>query len=256
MCCALASDGANSPPTTTNGCGAHRLLSDVCHRAQLESRWRRHSCCAALYSPEGILLIDAGLPSLAPWLSMYTQRCILLTHYHMDHVQGLFPLRWGVGKPIPVYGPPDPAGCDDLFKHPGMLDFKPPLTAFQPLHLNRLRIPPVPLNHSRPTLGYLIETSECRIAYLTDTVGLPDETLQFLEQQGTLDRLIIDCTEPPAAVMPRNHNDLTSALHIHVRLRPQETYLTHIGHALDVYLQTHVLPQGVQVARDGMSFTL
>jgi phosphoribosyl 1,2-cyclic phosphate phosphodiesterase len=35
----------------------------------------------------------------------------LLTHYHLDHVQGLFPLRWGVGAPIPVYGPPDDAGC-------------------------------------------------------------------------------------------------------------------------------------------------
>jgi ribonuclease BN (tRNA processing enzyme) len=32
---------------------------------------------------------------------------VLLTHYHLDHVQGLFPLRWGVGAPIPVYGPPD-----------------------------------------------------------------------------------------------------------------------------------------------------
>ncbi len=42
----------------------------------------------------------------------------------MDHVQGLFPLRWGVGDKIPVYGPPDEQGCDDLFKHPGLLDFQ------------------------------------------------------------------------------------------------------------------------------------
>ncbi|MEX0633936.1 hypothetical protein M8494_25840 [Serratia ureilytica] len=41
----------------------------------------------------------------------------------MDHVQGLFPLRWGCGNSILVYGPPDEQGCDDLFKHPGILGF-------------------------------------------------------------------------------------------------------------------------------------
>lgn len=52
-----------------------------------------------------IILIDAGLPELAPYLLPYPTRHILLTHYHMDHVQGLFPMRWGYGEPIPVFGP-------------------------------------------------------------------------------------------------------------------------------------------------------
>ncbi len=43
---------------------------------------------------------------------------VLLTHYHLDHVQGLLPLRWGVGASIPVHGPPDDAGCDDSLKTP------------------------------------------------------------------------------------------------------------------------------------------
>ncbi|AGR61461.1 Metal-dependent hydrolases of thebeta-lactamase superfamily I; PhnP protein [Salmonella bongori N268-08] len=38
-------------------------------------------------------------------------------------MQGLFPLRWGTGSPLPVYGPSDEQSCNDLFKRPGILDF-------------------------------------------------------------------------------------------------------------------------------------
>lgn len=228
----------------------------ACHRAQRVPHRRRRSCCAVLYSRNGLLLIDAGLAELAPWLSINTTRRILLTHYHMDHVQGLFPIRWGVGLPIPVYGPPDLNGCDDLFKHPGILDFRPPLQAFQPLQCDEVTVTPVPLNHSRPTWGYLLDTLTGRLAYLTDTVGLPAETARFLGQVKGLNVLVIDCTEPPADTAPRNHNDLTRALAIHERLQPQKTYLTHIGHRLDVWLEHHALPRHVYAAQDGMSFTL
>ncbi len=57
---------------------------------------------------------------------------MLLTHYHPDHVQGLFHLRWGCGESIPVYGPKDPQGCADLYRHPGVLDFQVPLKPFKP----------------------------------------------------------------------------------------------------------------------------
>lgn len=88
----------------------------------------------------------------------------------MDHVQGLFHLRWGCGNSIPVYGPADEQGCDDLFKHPGILDFQPPLTPFVSVTLGGLRITPLPLNHSKITHGYLIQSADGALAYLTDTV--------------------------------------------------------------------------------------
>ncbi|MGK3928170.1 hypothetical protein, partial [Enterococcus faecium] len=76
---------------------------------------------------------------------------IMLTHYHMDHVQGLFPLRWGMGELIPVFGPPDSQGCDDLFKHPGILDFQAPFTPFEPVQWPGITVTPVPLQHSKIT---------------------------------------------------------------------------------------------------------
>lgn len=85
---------------------------------------------------------------------------------------------------------------------------------------------------------------------------LPEETARFLERVNGLNVLVIGCTEPPTDTAPRNHNDLTRALAIHERLRPKHTYLTHIGHELDVWLQRHALPQGVCTAQDDMSFAL
>ncbi len=75
-------------------------------------------------------LLDAGRPDLMEHHPAGSFQQVLLTHYHLDHVQGLFPLRWGVGASIPVYGPPDDAGCDDLLKHPGLLDFSHTVTPF------------------------------------------------------------------------------------------------------------------------------
>lgn len=95
----------------------------ACQRARSDEAHRRRPCSAVVTFNDAVTLLDAGLPDLMDrWPAGQFQQ-FLLTHYHMDHVQGLFPLRWGVGAPIPVFGPPDPEGCDDPFKHPGLLDF-------------------------------------------------------------------------------------------------------------------------------------
>ncbi|EPR6254092.1 phosphonate metabolism protein PhnP, partial [Escherichia coli] len=91
----------------------------ACARARRSPQYRRQPCSGVVKFNDAITLIDAGLHDLADRWSPGSFQQFLLTHYHMDHVQGLFPLRWGVGDPIPVYGPPDEQGCDDLFKHPG-----------------------------------------------------------------------------------------------------------------------------------------
>ena len=95
----------------------------ACARARRSPQYRRQPCSGVVKFNDAITLIDAGLHDLADRWSPGSFQQFLLTHYHMDHVQGLFPLRWGVGDQIPVYGPPDEQGCDDLFKHPGLLDF-------------------------------------------------------------------------------------------------------------------------------------
>jgi phosphoribosyl 1,2-cyclic phosphate phosphodiesterase len=214
--------------------------------------------CAALVEAAGIrVLIDAGLLDLQERFAAGTLEYILLTHYHMDHVQGLFRLRWGRGVTIRVISPVDHRGCDDLYEHPGILDFGGRAQPFQEFSLGPLSVTPVPLAHSRPTLGYVIATAGRTVAYLTDTRGLPDPTLSFL-RRTRLDLMVLDCTEPPAPHPAGGHNDLTSALRGHADVGPAQTLLTHIGHELNNYLDAHpqALPPEVSRASDGLVLEL
>jgi phosphoribosyl 1,2-cyclic phosphate phosphodiesterase len=225
----------------------------ACLAAHEDSRWRRLPCCALVECGDQRWLIDSGLTDLAERFPPRSLSGILQTHYHADHAQGLLHLRWGQGIVIPVHGPADPEGLADLYKHPGILDFSQPFAAFETRKLGDLSVTALPLVHSRPTLGYLLESEGRRVAYLTDTVGLPEDTMAYL-QQAPLDGLILDCSMPPQPQVPRNHNDLNLALQIIDALQPRQAVLTHIGHTLDAWLmhEPRDLPANVTIARDGM----
>jgi phosphoribosyl 1,2-cyclic phosphate phosphodiesterase len=157
-----------------------------------------------------------------------------------------------------VHGPDDPEGLADLYKHPGILDFSQTFTAFERRRLGELSVTALPLTHSKPTFGYLFEGQGLdgqgrRIAYLTDTVGVPEASCAEL-QRARLDLLVLDCSTAPQALAPRNHNDLTRALEVIERLQPTQAVLTHIGHSFDAWLLDHpdALPPGVMLASDGL----
>lgn len=227
----------------------------ACERAHADATRRRGPCSATLESAGAVTLIDAGLPDLMERIPAGSFRQILLTHYHMDHVQGLFPLRWGVGDTIPVFGPPDEQGCDDLFKHPGLLDFSHTLTPFTPFQLQAVRVTPLPLNHSRLTFGYLLENARSRLAWLCDTAGLPEQTLAYLSAHRP-DVMVIDCAYAPRAHTPRNHCDLNTVLALNASVGAPRVLLTHIGHDFDVWMMENPLPPGFEAARDGQVIEL
>ena len=223
----------------------------VCTEARANPQMRRRPASALVEAGEMRLLIDAGLTDLAERFSTGDFPALLLTHFHPDHVQGLFHLRWGVGKRLPVYCPPDSEGCADLYKNPGLLEFR-PVRKFEAFHVGPVSVTPVPLIHSKVTLGYCIESGDSRVAYLTDTAGLPPKTEAFL-RDWLPTALAIDCSHPPRATPLKSHNDVTLALAAIAAVRPQRAWLTHIGHELDAWLKDngHALPPRVFVARDG-----
>ncbi|WP_341964390.1 phosphonate metabolism protein PhnP [Pseudomonas sp. RC10] len=225
----------------------------ACEAAYADPRLRRRPCSALVELGEQRWLIDSGLPDLTERFPPRSFSGILQTHYHADHAQGLLHLRWGQGLVIPVHGPADPEGLSDLYKHPGILDFSQPFAAFESRTFGELQVTALPLLHSKPTLGYLLEGGGRRTAYLTDTVGLPNDTAAYLRERA-VDVLILDCSMPPQPQTPRNHNDLNLALQIIEDLQPGQGVLTHVGHTLDAWLMAHEreLPGHVIVARDGM----
>jgi len=207
---------------------------EACERARLEPVFVRRPCSALIESGNTCILLDAGLTDLHERFAPGDLDAIVLTHFHPDHVQGLFHLRWGVGTRIPVYGPPDSDGCADLYKHPGVLEFH-ALTKFVAITIADVTLTPLPLIHSKVTFGYAIESSRgSRFAYLTDTLGLPPRTETFLTDWRP-HGLALDCSFPPRDD-PINHNDWTTAVAVIDKVKPQRAWLTHISHTLDAWL--------------------
>lgn len=224
----------------------------ACEAARQDASLRRRGASAAILCNGRVTLVDAALPELMDQFPFEQVERILLTHFHMDHVQGLFPLRWSERpERLPVYRPDDPRGADDLYKHPGVLDFQRPCEPFAELDFGAFTVTPVPLVHSRVTQGFVFRVGDWRLAYLTDTRGLPDATLAFL-QANPADELVMDCSDPPSKTPPRNHNDLNEALSIWRASGARRLWLTHIGHRLDQWLRQNDLPNGVKPARDGL----
>ncbi len=225
----------------------------ACQRARAVSDFVRRPASALLEVDGFCIALDAGLPDFGHRFPPGSLRAVLLTHFHMDHVAGLFELRWGKGAGLPVYAPHDDEGCADLLKHPGLLDFSQRMEPFGVLDMGELRITALPLIHSKPTLGYFFEHGGERIAYLSDTVGLPPASLDFLRRK-TPDLMVLDCSHPPRDTPPRNHNDIPRAIALHQQILPIETWLTHIGHDLDAWLMQHQnqIPARMRVAHDGL----
>lgn len=228
----------------------------ACERATNDPRYRREPCSALVESGDTRILIDAGLMDLHRRFAPGDLDAILLTHFHPDHVQGLLHLRWGRGDRIPVYTPPDEKGMADLYRHPGLLDFR-PQKALAGFRLGPLTITPVLLNHSRPTFGYHFQDLDhASFSYLTDTCGLPGPSRDFLRAQQP-DGLALDCTFPPRPE-PRGHNDWQLALEVIREVVPARAWLTHVRHDLDEWLinERPDLPDNVRVARDGETAVL
>ena len=222
----------------------------ACLLARVDITMRRQPNCALLEAGETRLLLDAGVMDVADRFPPGALDAVLVTHFHADHVQGLFHLRWGKGE-LDVYSPHDSEGFADLYKSPGPLKFT-QLSKFEQIKIGEVCITAVPLVHSKPTLGYCIEHDGARLAYLSDCRELPPATLEFL-QRWQPHTLCLDCTYPPGTDGPRNHFDLSEAIALSQLFSHSEMVLMHIGHKLDEWLATQstTLPLHVNLSRDG-----
>ena len=104
-------------------------------------------------------------------------------------------------------------------------------------------VTPLDIIHGELTiLGYKL--NNC--AYITDCSGIPDETKEQLQD---LDILILNALG--FAPHP-THFSLSQALATVEELKPRRTIFTHINHKFDHETVSAELPEGVELAYDGM----
>jgi phosphoribosyl 1,2-cyclic phosphate phosphodiesterase len=224
-----------------------------------DKRWR-----ASVYvETDGgeALLLDAGPDLRAQALAFDIRRvdAILFTHGHSDHILGLDDVRrFNVmqRRPMACFG--DRATIDDVRRlfayvfdastpHAGGL---PQLELFAiggPFCVGRQEIVPVPIFHGeRPILGLRLGS----FAYLTDCSRIPDGSWSLLEG---LDVLVLDALrETPHPT----HFSLPEAIEAARRIAPRRTCFTHMCHDLGHAGTSARLPEGMELAYDGLVIEL
>jgi phosphoribosyl 1,2-cyclic phosphodiesterase len=143
------------------------------------------SCLQVTLSDETLLVLDAGSGIRAPGLRLAGRARrvdILLTHLHLDHIQGLmfFAPLFMPDAEIVIWGPP----AAEMLSERLARYLSPPLT---PLDLHELparisfracpkgeweigpaRIQATPVIHPGPTLGYRISEGDASLCYIPD----------------------------------------------------------------------------------------
>lgn len=150
------------------------------------ARFGGNTACVAVRADDTILVLDAGTGVRrlgASWPNGVRRVDLLLTHLHMDHIQGLgfFQPLYDDGMEVHIWAPASPTL--DLRKRLSRY-LSPP---FFPVHLRdldcRLNLHEVPCGdfsigpfrisaalvcHPGPTVGYRIENAQAAMAYLPD----------------------------------------------------------------------------------------
>jgi phosphoribosyl 1,2-cyclic phosphate phosphodiesterase len=225
-------------------------------------RNHRYRCAALIRAAQGNLLIDTP-PELR--LQLLRERvglvhAVLFTHYHADHLFGLDdvrPMQKHLDGPMPLYCTVE---VEQKIRTAFGYAFDPtpeavghgylPKLAFhritaEPFDVLGERVTPIPLKHAWfDVLGFRIGD----VAYCTDVSHIPEESWPLLEG---LRVLVLDALRHKPHIA---HFSLDQAVEVIERLKPEQTYLTHMSHELEHEATNSRLPRGVELAYDGLTF--
>lgn len=225
-------------------------------------RNKRTRCSVALGLPEGNLLIDTT-PDMRLQLlreGIGVIHSVLYTHEHADHLFGLDDVRlfpFYLGHPLPVYCEEhverrirhsfDYAFSDHPIHAGGVPSVDIRRVTTEEFDILGARCTPLRLLHGRfDVLGFRFGN----VAYCTDTSAIPEASMEKL--QG-LDVLILD------ALRDRPHPThlaLEESVALAEKLRPKQTYFTHMCHELEHEATSAQLPSGMELAYDGLRVPL
>ena len=232
----------------------------VCTSA--DPRNRRSRSSIVVERDDRVLLVDTSpdLWAQAIAIGMTRLDAVLFTHAHADHLHGIDELRSfnfvQHGKTIPCYARAEVLeriheGFGYLFQPaPHSRYARPNITLNEitehPFDLLGQRVVPLPVEHGPfAVLGFRFDD----FAYVTDVSSIPKSTHDLMHG---LRLLVLGALrhEPHT-----KHFSIDQALRVIAEIEPQHAVLTHTSHKIDYAYNEH-LPEGVELAYDGMVFDL
>lgn len=243
----------SSAGTPVIGCHCPTCLSS-------DPRNKRTRCSALLTLASGHnILIDSGpdlrLQALREGIEQVD--AVLYTHAHADHLHGIDDLRAFCQikkQQIPLYGNQQTMQHIQqrfayAIREPSDFWEIPVLglnIVEQPFLLFDVLVRPVPVWHGKlGILGYRIGD----LAYLTDVSAL--DSVAFESLRG-LRILMLDCLRYTPHF---SHIHLEQSLAYASQIKATNTYLMHMTHDIEYQHLSAMLPEGVQLAYDGIKLT-
>lgn len=228
---------------TAAGCGVPSFFCDcpACEEARADPRLARGDC-GVMIRRLGVDETHANTPTLMidtppdarhqllregiEWVDE-----ILFTHCHYDHIGGLGEYEYLValkrgGVKLPVFGTEKTvSGVRSEF---GYLDHALDWRVLEPEEahdFDGVSYTPLPVTHAPGTVGYLIETSDTRLFYASDTARLPAATA---ERVRGVDVLALDATFWKRNWNPNDHHSVQECIAEGLDLGAKKIYLTHM----------------------------
>ena len=222
-----------------SGVPVHMCNCEICMLARGDRRFIRRQPTYIINYGGKTIFLDIGSQDVLrePIISSAKIDAIILSHTHLDHTGALFSLRWSRQKGIPVFYPAGTElvdGFDKLIFTPSFIGPFHEVVPYREFKIGEeLKVTGFELNHTVYTLGYLIESDSFSIAYISDTKGLSDKTLNFLKSRE-IDLVLIDAMYPPKWDL-KDHNNIDEALEILKFLNFGKAFLIHISHLYQSY---------------------
>ncbi len=222
---------------------------------------RNHRLRSSIYveAPESSWVVDTGPDFRTQALRENIRRvdAVVFTHSHTDHIMGFDDLRrfsYARGS-MPVYASAETMRdlervFEFAFKTPNPFPgyLKPEahvITGSFDLGLTTLT--PLPVPHGQYLVnGYLFSREgEKLVAYLCDCSAVPDAVVDLITGVKIL---IIDALRDKPHP---THLSVEQSLEVARRVKPGETYFTHVAHELPQSAESR-LPAGAHIAYDGL----
>lgn len=201
-----------------------------------DPRDRRTRTSAAVYGPDGTILIDTT-PDLKRQLlrsGIQETAAVLYTHHHFDHIGGFDDLRllnFAQRKEIPIYGTAETlAWIERMFGYAfGELPTESSSPRVRPIRIEYgvpfaagdIKWTPIPLKHGKMTVTGFLSGAW---GYCTDCNEIPPESIEHLR---SVTDLVLDGLRRRKHTM---HFTIDEAVEAARTIGADRTHLTHIAH--------------------------